>query len=73
MKRLLLAAVALTALAAPALAFDADQTQSDLDTLRDAQEQYNFDARNGADADTLQNDQNDVEDAQQQLQSDTDD
>jgi hypothetical protein len=51
---------------------DTDQTQSDLNTLRDAQEQYHLDATNGADADTLQRDQDDLEDAQSQLQSDTD-
>jgi hypothetical protein len=53
-------------------AFDTEQTQSDLDRLRDVQEQYNFDARNGADQQTLQNDQDDVEDSQQQLRNDTD-
>jgi hypothetical protein len=73
MKTLLLTAAVLTAFACPAFAFDAEQTQDDLDNLRSAQEQYNDDARNGADADTLQNDQDDVEAAQQQLQDDTND
>jgi TonB family protein len=70
MRRTLIAAAALLALAPPAFAIDTDQTQQDLQTLRDDQDQYDTDMRNGEDADTLLDDQDQIEADREQLQSD---